>query len=148
MSLGVARWENHQPRQEERMEYPKDLKYTSEHEWAAIEAGNRIRVGITDFAQDALGDVVYVEVPEEGTEVRAGQPFGEVESTKSVSDIFSPVSGTVVERNPTLSDSPELVNQDPYGTGWLVVIEMADGSELDGLMDAEDYQRTLKEAEE
>jgi glycine cleavage system H protein len=129
------------------MEYPKDLKYTAEHEWASIEEGDRVRVGITDFAQDALGDVVYVEVPEEGTEVRAGEPFGEVESTKSVSDIFSPVTGTVVEKNPTLSDSPELVNQDPYGEGWLVVIQMSDASEVERLMDAEGYQRTLQEAE-
>jgi glycine cleavage system H protein len=130
------------------MNYPEDLKYTSEHEWAAVEEGDRVRVGITDFAQDALGDVVYVEVPEEGTEVRAGEPFGEVESTKSVSDIYSPVTGTVIERNPTLSDSPELVNQDPYGQGWLVVIQMTDAAELDRLMDSEGYKRTLKEAEE
>lgn len=130
------------------MNYPEDLKYTREHEWAAVEEGDRVRVGITDFAQDALGDVVYVEVPEEGTEVRAGEPFGEVESTKSVSDIYSPVTGTVIERNPTLSDSPELVNQDPYGQGWLVVIQMTDATELDRLMDAAGYTRTLKEAEE
>ncbi len=130
------------------MKYPKELKYTSEHEWASVEEGDRVRVGITDFAQDALGDVVYVEVPEEGTEVKAGQPFGEVESTKSVSDIFSPVSGKVLERNPTLSDSPELVNQDPYGEGWLVVIQMSDKSELERLMDAEGYQQALKEAEQ
>ena len=129
------------------MEYPEELKYTSEHEWAALEQGDRIRVGITDFAQDALGDVVYVEVPEEGTEVRGGEPFGEVESTKSVSDIYSPVSGTVVERNAALSDSPELVNQEPYGQGWLVVIQMSDASELDGLMDASEYKKTLEEAE-
>ena len=129
------------------MEYPEELKYTSEHEWAALEQGDRIRVGITDFAQDALGDVVYVEVPEEGTEVRGGEPFGEVESTKSVSDIYSPVSGTVVERNSTLSDSPELVNQEPYGQGWLVVIQMSDPSELDGLMDAGAYKKTLEDAE-
>ncbi len=130
------------------MDYPEDLKYTSEHEWAAVEDGDRLRVGITDFAQDALGDVVYVEVPEEGTEVRAGEPFGEVESTKSVSDIYSPVSGTVVERNPRLGEAPELVNQDPYGEGWLVVIEMADATELGRLMDSQAYQRTLEEAEQ
>lgn len=130
------------------MEYPEELKYTREHEWAAALEGNRVRVGITDFAQDALGDVVYVEVPEEGTEVRAGEPFGEVESTKSVSDIYSPVSGRIVERNPSLSDSPELVNQEPYGKGWLVVIQMTDASELMRLMDAQGYRRTLKEAEE
>lgn len=130
------------------MEYPEDLKYTSEHEWAAVEEGERVRVGITDFAQDALGDVVYVEVPEEGTEVKAGEPFGEVESTKSVSDIFSPVTGTVVERNTALSDSPELVNEEPYGQGWLVVIQMSDASELEGLMDAAGYRRTLEDAQE
>ena len=130
------------------MNYPEDLKYTNEHEWAAALEGDRVRVGITDFAQDALGDVVYVEVPEEGTEVQAGQPFGEVESTKSVSDIYSPVSGTVVERNPSLADSPELVNQDPYGDGWLVVIQMTNPGELEGLMDSAGYQRSLKEAEQ
>ena len=130
------------------MEYPEELKYTNEHEWAAAEPGDRVRVGITDFAQDALGDVVYVEIPEEGTEVRAGEPFGEVESTKSVSDIYSPVSGTVVERNATLSDSPELVNQEPYGQGWLVVIQMNDASELDALMDASAYRKTIDEAGE
>src|SRR5687768_4187358 len=98
------------------MKYPDDLKYTKEHEWAAAEEGtSRVRVGITDFAQDALGDVVYVDLPEEGTEVRAGEPFGEVESTKSVSDIYSPVTGKVVARNGGLEDAPERVNQDPYG---------------------------------
>ena len=130
------------------MEYPEDLKYTSEHEWAAVEEGERVRVGITDFAQDALGDVVYVEVPEEGTEVKAGEPFGEVETTKSVSDIYSPVTGTVVEKNAILSDSPELVNEEPYGQGWLVVIHMSDTSELEGLMDAAGYRRTLEDAQE
>jgi glycine cleavage system H protein len=130
------------------MEYPKELKYTSEHEWAAVEEGDRVRVGITDFAQDALGDVVYVEAPEEGTEVKAGEPFGEVESTKSVSDIFSPVTGTVAEKNAALSDSPELVNEDPYGQGWLVVIQMSDPSELEGLMDSAAYERTVGDAQE
>jgi glycine cleavage system H protein len=130
------------------MEYPKELRYTSEHEWAAAEEGDRVRVGITDFAQDALGDVVYVEIPEEGTEVKAGEPFGEVESTKSVSDIYSPVSGTVVERNATLADAPETVNQDPYGDGWLVVIHMTDPDELDALMDAAAYRRTLEEGDQ
>jgi glycine cleavage system H protein len=130
------------------MEYPKELKYTSEHEWAAAEEGDRVRVGITDFAQDALGDVVYVEIPEEGTEVKAGEPFGEVESTKSVSDVFSPVTGTVVERNAALSDAPELVNEDPYGQGWLVLIHMSEASELEGLMDAAAYERTVGDAQE
>jgi glycine cleavage system H protein len=122
------------------MEYPEDLRYTKEHEWAAAEGTDRVRVGITDYAQDALGDVVYVDLPEEGTEVRAGEPFGEVESTKSVSDIFSPVTGRVVERNAGLEDQPEMVNEDPYGEGWMVVIEMSESAELEGLLDAEGYR--------
>jgi glycine cleavage system H protein len=129
------------------MDYPEDLKYTSEHEWARAENG-RVRVGITDFAQDALGDVVYVDVPEEGTEVQAGEAFGEVESTKSVSDLFSPVSGRVVERNPRLADNPELINQEPYGEGWIIAVEMAEPSELEGLMNAEAYRRLVEEAAE
>jgi glycine cleavage system H protein len=123
------------------VEYPSDLKYTREHEWAALEEGQRVRVGITDYAQDALGDVVYVDLPEEGTEVRAGEALGEVESTKSVSDIFSPVSGRIVERNQALADSPELVNQEPYGEGWMVVIELADPDELADLLEADDYRQ-------
>jgi glycine cleavage system H protein len=129
------------------MDYPEDLKYTSEHEWARAEDG-RVRVGITDFAQDALGDVVYVDVPEEGTEVQAGEAFGEVESTKSVSDLFSPVSGRVVERNPRLADNPELINQEPYGEGWIIAVEMAEPSELQGLMDATAYRRLVEQAAE
>jgi glycine cleavage system H protein len=123
------------------VEYPSDLRYTREHEWAALEENNRLRVGITDYAQGALGDVVYVNLPDEGTEVRAGEALGEVESTKSVSDIFSPVSGRIVERNEALADSPELVNQEPYGEGWMVVIEMTDPEELDDLLDADGYRR-------
>ena len=130
------------------MEYPQDLKYTSEHEWAAREGEQRVRVGITDYAQDALGDVVYVDLPEEGTEVSGGEAFGEVESTKSVSDIFSPVSGRIVERNRTLTDTPELINQDPYGEGWLVLVDMSDPSELDGLMDADAYWQLVESSEE
>ncbi len=130
------------------MEFPEDLKYSSEHEWAAVEEGNRIRVGITDFAQDALGDVVYVDIPEEGTEVRAGETFGEVESTKSVSDVFSPVTGRVVQRNTALSETPELVNQDPYGEGWMAVIEMGDPEELNDLLDAAAYRRLVEEGVE
>jgi glycine cleavage system H protein len=128
------------------MEYPADRQYTKEHEWALREDG-RLRVGITDYAQDALGDVVYVDLPEEGTEVSAGEAFGEVESTKSVSDIFSPVSGRVLERNAGLSETPELVNSSPYGEGWMVVVEMSDPSELDGLMDAEAYRRHAESQE-
>ncbi|HEX6132057.1 MAG TPA: glycine cleavage system protein GcvH [Actinomycetota bacterium] len=121
------------------MEFPEELRYTREHEWARLE-GSRVRVGITDFAQDALGDVVYVDLPEIGTEVRAEQPLGEVESTKSVSDVFSPVTGSVVERNPLLEDRPELVNEQPYGDGWLVVIEPADAGDVDGLLDVSGYR--------
>jgi glycine cleavage system H protein len=130
------------------MEYPEGLRYTSEHEWVSPEEGNRVRVGITDFAQDALGDVVYVDIPEEGTEVTAGEPFGEVESTKSVSDVYSPISGRIVERNGVLTETPELVNRDPYGEGWMVVVEMADAAELDRLMDAEAYRRMAEESGE
>ena len=122
------------------MEFPKELRYTEQHEWIRAE-GDRVRVGITDFAQDALGDVVYVDVPEVGTEVKAGQAFGEVESTKSVSDVYAPVSGTVVERNGTLSDAPETVNDDPYGQGWMIVIEPTNRSELEALLDASAYQQ-------
>jgi glycine cleavage system H protein len=127
------------------MEYPGELKYTNEHEWAAALDDDRVRVGITDFAQDALGDVVYVDVPEEGTDVEAGQAFGEVESTKSVSDLFSPVTGRVVEQNARLRETPELINQDPYGEGWIIVVEMSEPSELEGLMDADAYRRLVEE---
>jgi glycine cleavage system H protein len=128
------------------VEFPDELKYTREHEWALVEGEGRVRVGITDYAQDALGDVVYVDIPETGTEVRAGDAFGEVESTKSVSDLYSPVSGTVVERNPLLEDKPELVNEDPYGEGWLVVVEVQDPEELDDLMDAASYRSFVEES--
>jgi glycine cleavage system H protein len=121
------------------VEFPEDLRYTQEHEWARQE-GSRVRVGITDFAQDALGDVVYVDLPEVGAEVRAHEPLGEVESTKSVSDVYSPVSGTIVERNPMVEDRPELVNEQPYGDGWLVVIEAADEDALGALLDAPAYR--------
>ena len=130
------------------MEFPEDLRYTKEHEWARDEGTGRVRVGITDYAQDALGDVVYVDVPEVGTAVTAGQPFGEVESTKSVSDVFSPISGTIVERNPLLEERPELVNEQPYADGWLVVIEPADGDDAAALLDATGYQVFLHEGEE
>jgi glycine cleavage system H protein len=121
------------------MEFPDELKYTEQHEWARVE-GNVVRVGITDFAQDALGDVVYVDVPEVGTEVQANEPFGEVESTKSVSDVYAPVTGRVVERNAELADSPQLVNDSPYGDGWMIAIEPADPSEMEGLLDAGAYR--------
>ena len=120
------------------MNYPENLKYSSEHEWVAIE-GNRARVGITDFAQDALGDVVFVNLPTVGTTVSAGATCAEVESTKSVSDIYAPVSGEVIEVNTSLDDAPEQINADPYGEGWIFVVEMTDPSELDALMDADAY---------
>jgi glycine cleavage system H protein len=130
------------------MDYPEELRYTKEHEWAVPEGDGTVRVGITDFAQDALGDVVYVDLPEEGAEVRAGEPFGEVESTKSVSDLFSPVTGRVVGRNAALAETPELVNRDPYGEGWMVVIEPSEPGQLDGLMDAAAYRRMVEEADQ
>ena len=128
------------------MEFPDDLRYTTEHEWARLE-GARVRVGITDFAQDALGDVVYVDLPEVGAAVQAATPFGEVESTKSVSDVYSPVTGTIVERNPLIEERPELVNEQPYEDGWLIVVSVADGASLDGLMDAAAYRSFVEQAE-
>ena len=127
------------------MEFPEDLRYTKEHEWARVE-GARVRVGITDFAQDALGDVVYVDLPEIGAKVVAAQPFGEVESTKSVSDVFSPVGGTIVERNPLVDDRPELVNEQPYGDGWLVVLEPDDPAAIERLLDAAAYRAFVDRA--
>jgi glycine cleavage system H protein len=121
------------------MDVPGDLRYSTDHEWISID-GNRVRIGITDYAQDALGDVVYVQVPMVGKSVTAGETFSEVESTKSVSDVYAPVSGTIVEVNDSLADAPEQVNTDPYGAGWLCVIEVADPAELDGLLDAAGYQ--------
>jgi glycine cleavage system H protein len=121
------------------VEHPDDLRYTKEHEWARDEGG-RVRVGITDFAQDALGDVVYVDLPEVGASVEAHTALGEVESTKSVSDVYSPVTGTVVERNEAIADHPELVNEQPYGDGWLVVIEPSDPGAVAELLDAAAYR--------
>lgn len=125
------------------MHVPDHLRYSTDHEWIAI-SGNTARVGITDYAQDALGDVVYVQTPTVGSAVQAGDSFGEVESTKSVSDIYAPVGGTVVAVNGDLTDHPELVNSDPYGAGWLCEIEMADGSAADGLLDAAGYQALIE----
>jgi glycine cleavage system H protein len=124
---------------------PEDLRYTEEHEWARAD-GARVTVGITDYAQDALGDVVYVDLPASGTKVEAGQPFGEVESTKSVSDLYAPVSGTIVERNEALETSPELVNSDPYGDGWMVIIEADDAASVEGLLDAGAYAKLVEHA--
>jgi glycine cleavage system H protein len=127
------------------MEFPEDLRYTKEHEWVREEDEGRVRVGITDYAQDALGDVVYVDVPEVGTAVSANQAFSEVESTKSVSDVFAPVSGTVLERNALLEERPELVNEQPYGDGWIVVLQVSEASELETLMDAGAYRSLVQQ---
>lgn len=124
------------------MQVPQQFRYSSDHEWVSV-SGNRAKVGITDYAQDALGDVVYVQVPSVGDTVAAGQSFGEVESTKSVSDVYAPVSGTVVAVNEALSGTPELLNSDPYGDGWLCEIEMSDASQVDGLLDAAAYQALI-----
>jgi glycine cleavage system H protein len=121
---------------------PSDRRYTSEHEWAMLD-GEVVRIGITDYAQSQLGDVVYVDLPATNAVVTGGQAFGEVESTKSVSDLYAPVSGTVVERNDDLDERPELVNEDPYGVGWLVAIQPDDASALDGLLDADGYRALL-----
>jgi glycine cleavage system H protein len=121
---------------------PPDLHYTPEHEWVRNEDG-RVRVGITDYAQEQLGDVVYVDLPAVGAEVTRGQVFGEVESTKSVSDLFAPVSGVIRERNEALEERPEVINEDPYGDGWMVVIETGDDGELGELLDADGYRRTV-----
>ena len=117
---------------------PSHLQYTDQHEWTRDD-GEVVVIGVTHFAQQQLGDVVYVDLPAPGAEVSAGQVFGEVESTKSVSDLYAPISGTVVERNEELDDRPELVNSDPYGEGWMVTIRPSDRSQLEGLLDAEAY---------
>jgi glycine cleavage system H protein len=126
------------------MNFPNELRYTQEHEWVRVD-GSTARVGITDYAQDALGDVVYVDLPSVGVSVAAMASCCEVESTKSVSEIFSPVSGTVAEVNADLSDTPQMINEDPYGKGWIFAVEMADPAEVDGLMDAAAYQAFLAE---
>jgi glycine cleavage system H protein len=123
---------------------PEELRYTAEHEWVADTSGGPVRVGITHFAQDALGDIVYVQLPDEGTAVTAGEPLGEVESTKSVSEIYAPVSGTVVARNADLTDTPELINSDPYGAGWLVEIEPADPEDVGKLLTAAAYREVTE----
>jgi glycine cleavage system H protein len=125
------------------MNFPDDVRYSTDHEWARLEDG-KVRIGITDYAQDALGDVVFVELPEVGRSVAAGDSFAEVESTKSVSDIYAPIAGTVVAVNADLADTPERINDDPYGEGWLCLIEPGDPSELDALMDAGAYQALVE----
>ncbi|WP_322752496.1 MULTISPECIES: glycine cleavage system protein GcvH [unclassified Frankia] len=123
--------------------YPEDLKYTTEHEWIRVNSGT-VRVGITSFAQEALGDIVFVTLPAVGDRVQAGEPFGEVESTKSVSDVYAPVSGEVIARNEVLDSTPELVNSDPYGEGWLVEVAVDDAGTTDSLLDAGAYAQHVK----
>lgn len=125
--------------------FPEDLSYSSEHEWVRAGNGNVVRVGITDYAASALGDIVYASVPSIGEEISAGDACGELESTKSVSDIFSPVSGVVVAVNELISAGPEAVNNDPYGDGWLFEVELSDPGEVDDLLDAEGYAQLLEE---
>ena len=125
------------------MNVPDQLRYSSDHEWVSRD-GDVVRIGITDYAQDALGDVVFVQVPEVGATVTAGDSFGEVESTKSVSDIYAPVSGTIAEVNADLGDAPERLNDDPYGEGWICVIELTDPSQIDKMLTAADYRELVE----
>ena len=127
---------------------PKECKYTAEHEWICPESQSKGKVGLTDYAQSQLGDVVFLDLPAPGTQVEQGKKMGEVESVKAVSDIFAPVSGQVLEINQTAIDEPGLVNKDPYGTGWLVRLELSKPSELDALMDSEDYDKFVAELSE
>jgi glycine cleavage system H protein len=127
-------------------EFPADLKYTKEHEWARVEGDGKVRMGITWYAQDSLGDVLFVKLPDVGKHVSAGEAFAEVESSKAVSDVYAPVSGTVTEVNESLVEEPERINQDPYGAGWIALIDPDDPQELESLMAAEDY-RSFVEAE-
>jgi glycine cleavage system H protein len=129
------------------MNFPDDLKYTREHEWARVN-GNRATVGITEFAQDQLGDIVYVELPEVGDMVKKGESFGVVESTKAVSELFSPVTGKVVEVNDPLTDAPETINEDPYEEGWMIQVEVSSPSEVSDLMDSTAYAKFVVEEQE
>jgi len=124
---------------------PQDLRYTREHEWARLDDDGRVTVGVTDFAQEQLGDVVFLDLPDADEAVEGGEPLGEVESTKSVSDLYSPLTGKVVEINAECKDNPAAVNQDPYGEGWLLVIEPSDPTDFDALLTPEDYERFLEE---
>lgn len=125
------------------MNVPDELRYTSDHEWARLE-GDVIRIGITDYAQDALGDVVFVQLPEPGSSVGESDSFAEVESTKSVSDVYAPLAGTVVEVNAELGDAPQRLNEDPYGEGWICVIRPSDPSAFEGLLDADGYRKLIE----
>ena len=125
------------------MNVPEQLRYSSDHEWVSRD-GDVVRIGITDYAQDALGDVVFVQVPAVGSDVSAGDSFGEIESTKSVSDVYAPVSGTVVEVNEALADGPQALNEDPYGDGWICTIRMSEPVQFDSLLDAPAYQTLIE----
>jgi glycine cleavage system H protein len=126
------------------MNLPKDLKFTSEHEWVRLE-GDVATVGITDYAQEQLGDIVFVELPEEGEALEKGDTFGVVESTKSVSDLYVPLSGKVIESNDPLLDTPEVINEDPYGEGWMIKIKITDTGEVEKLLNAQAYQKWIEE---
>jgi glycine cleavage system H protein len=124
---------------------PDDLRYTAEHEWVLLNDEGTVRIGVTDYAQKQLGDVVYIQLPRLGDSVAAGEPVGEIESTKSVSDVFAPLEGEVVARNEALEDSPDLVNSDPYGAGWMIEIKLAQAAAVDSLMIAEEYRALIGE---
>jgi glycine cleavage system H protein len=126
------------------MNVPDDLKYSTDHEWVRVDDAGVATIGITDYAQDALGDVVFIELPEAGASIEIGASFGEVESTKSVSDLFAPITGTVTQVNDQLVDNPEKVNEDPYGEGWICVIEPSDTAELSALLDASAYSELIE----
>jgi len=126
------------------MEYPDDLKYSKEHEWIKVDA-NIATIGITDYAQDSLGDVVYLELPQEGEVVTKEEPFGVVESVKAVSDLYTPINGTVIEVNDALVDDPEVINEDPYSEGWMIKIEVENEDALNDLLSAENYQQYIEE---
>ena len=125
------------------MNFPQDLRYTSEHEWVRVTEGNIATIGITDFAQGELGDIVYVDIDSIGNQLSANEVFGSVEAVKTVSDLFMPVDGKVLEVNAALDGSPDLVNTDPYGEGWIIKVEMSDPSQLEGLMDAAAYESSV-----
>jgi glycine cleavage system H protein len=124
---------------------PEELRYTVEHEWARLDEDGRITIGITDFAQDQLGDVVFLELPSVDDPTTSGEPLGEIESTKSVSDLYAPVTGTVTDVNADVKDNPAAVNEDPYGEGWMLVIEPSDSAQFDALLSADEYEALLEE---
>lgn len=126
------------------MNLPSDLRYSKEHEWVKADGGKAV-IGITDFAQSELGDIVYVELPEVGAEIKSGEPFGSVESVKTVSELYAPVNGKVIAVNGELEESPEEVNDDPYGEGWMIEVELVDESEVDHLLSAEQYEEVIEE---